>query len=86
MEKAARRAAFSFLLHQSAGSGVFGVDLRQLLLPVDIGPVDLVHPSAAQIAAAAAAVARAAAYAEGAADDLLPLGAGGVLDKQGLHV
>ena len=39
-----------------------------------------------QIAAAAAAVARAAAYAEGAADDLLPLGAGGVLDKQGLHV
>lgn len=73
------------LSYQTAGGGIFGVYLRQLLLAVDIGLVDTVYPAAAGVAAAIAAVTGAAAGAEGAADDLLPLGAGGVLNEQGLH-
>ena len=71
--------------NQPTAGGVLLVDLGELLLAVDIGLVDTVYPAAAGVAAAIAAVTGAAAGAEGAADDLLPLGAGGVLNEQGLH-
>lgn len=70
---------------QSAAGGVFGVDLRQFLFTVDIGLVDGLHPSAAGVAAAAAAVTQAAAGIQRPPHDLLPLGAGGVPDQQGSH-
>ena len=54
------------LSYQTAGGGIFGVYLRQLLLAVDIGLVDTVYPAAAGVAAAIAAVTGAAAGAEGA--------------------
>ena len=54
-----RKATFAPLLrlsYQTAGGGIFGVYLRQLLLAVDIGLVDTVYPAAAGVAAAIAAV------------------------------
>ena len=71
--------------HQLAPGGVFGVDVRQLLFAVDIGLVDGIDAPAAGVAAAVAAVTGRTAGVETAADDLLPLGAGGVLDQQGEH-
>lgn len=85
VEKGGRRAAFLRLFYQAAGGGIGGIYLRQFLLAVDIGLVDTVDSAAAGIAAAVAAVAGTAADAEGAADDLLPLGAGGVLYQNRLH-
>ena len=76
---------FSVLPHRLAPGGVGRVDLRQLLLAVDIRLIDAVHTAAAGVAAAVTAIAAITADAERPAHELLTLCAGGVLDEQRLH-
>lgn len=57
------------LPHQAAA--VLGVDLEQFLFPVDIRLIDGLHPAAAQIVTAIAALTAAAAGGQALPDDLV---------------
>jgi hypothetical protein len=72
------------LFHQV--STVFGIDFRQFLFTLDIRAVKFLYTSAAQIPAAAAPVAGIAAGRKSAPHDFLALGAGGVFNKNRLHI
>lgn len=72
------------LPHQAAA--VLGVDLEQFLFPVDIRLIDGLHPAAAQIVTAIAALTAAAAGGQALPDDLFALFPGGIPDQNRSHL